>query len=134
MAIYLSAGTATIAALMIVDQADKDEQLLTATVPKDSRFLRAEVDAFVDPGAGFDMDQDFSQIGRRCERAVVTAYRDLRTHGTGDLSAFQACTTLYRIHHPEASLSEARSLVAEWIDHHVVQCEAGQTNGCDCDN
>jgi streptomycin 6-kinase len=61
----------------------------------------------------------FSQIARRCEAAVITAYSELREHGTDDMSAFVACTTLYRIHHPEASLSEARLLVAEWVDHHL---------------
>ncbi len=71
-------------------------------------------------------------IGRRCERAVVTAYRDLRQLGSDDLSAFQACTTLYRIHHPEASLNEARRLVAEWIDHHVVRLSDAPTPGCAC--
>ena len=66
------------------------------------------------------MRQD-TNIARRCERAVVTAYRELRQVGSDDLSAFQACTALYRIHHPEASLNEARRLVAEWIDHHLVR-------------
>lgn len=79
------------------------------------------------------MGRDTSSIGRRCERAVVTAYRDLRSLGNGDMHAFQACTTLYRIHHPEASLNEARRLVAEWIDHHVVRQAGGPTKGCDCD-
>jgi hypothetical protein len=79
------------------------------------------------------MGRESSHIARRCERAVVTAYRDLRAHGQADLSSFQACTTLYRIHHPEASLNEARRLVAEWIDHHVVRSERGPTPGCDCD-
>jgi hypothetical protein len=60
-----------------------------------------------------------SQIARRCERAVVTAYSELRQRGTDDMAAFFACTTLYRIHHPEASLSEAHRLVAEWVDHHL---------------
>ena len=60
-----------------------------------------------------------SQIARHCERAVVTAYSELREYGTDDMSAFVACTTLYRIHHPEASLSEARRLVAEWVDQHL---------------
>jgi hypothetical protein len=78
------------------------------------------------------MGREFSHIARRCERAVVTAYRDLRGLGTDDMSAFGACTTLYRIHHPEASISEARMLVAEWIDHHVVQGSRAPTNGCDC--
>jgi hypothetical protein len=60
-------------------------------------------------------------ITRRCEQAVVTAYSELRQRGTDDMSAFVACTTLYRIHHPEASLGEARRLVAEWVDHHLVR-------------
>jgi hypothetical protein len=49
------------------------------------------------------------------------------------LSAFQACTALYRIHHPEASINEARRLVAEWIDHHLVRKASGPTEGCPCD-
>ena len=72
-------------------------------------------------------------IARRCEQAVVTAYRDLRGHGVADLHAFRSCATLYRIHHPEASLDEARRLVAEWIDHHVVRGDHGPTPGCECD-
>ncbi len=72
-------------------------------------------------------------FGRRCERAVVTAYRELRQVGSDDLAAFQACTALYRIHHPEASLNEARRLVAEWIDHHLVRRQAEPSPGCGCD-
>jgi hypothetical protein len=82
---------------------------------------------------GKALGREGSTISRRCERAVVTAYRELRACGSADLAAFQACTTLYRIHHPEATLSEARRLVAEWIDHHVVRQDAGPTPGCDCD-
>lgn len=78
------------------------------------------------------MGRDGLQITRRCERAVINAYRDLRHIGTDDMAAFQACTTLYRIHHPEASVNEARRLVAEWIDHHIVQHKDGPTPGCDC--
>ena len=63
----------------------------------------------------------------------MTAYRELRVRGNADLDCFSACTTLYRIHHPEASLNEARRLVAEWIDHHVVKAKSGPTPGCDCD-
>ncbi len=74
-----------------------------------------------------------SQIARRCERAVVTAYSELRQIGSDDMSAFQACTALYRIHHPEASINEARRLVAEWIDHHLVRMAPGPTDGCPCD-
>ena len=79
------------------------------------------------------MGRDSSHIARRCERAVVTAYRELRESGSADLPAFTACTTLYRIHHPEASVHEARRLVAEWIDHHVVRAERSPTAGCECD-
>jgi streptomycin 6-kinase len=79
------------------------------------------------------MGHEVSRIARRCERAVVTAYRDLRQVGSDDMAAVQACTTLYRIHHPEASLNEARRLVAEWIEHHVVQGARGPTPGCPCD-
>lgn len=78
------------------------------------------------------MGRDFSHIARRCERAVVTAYRELRDVGQSDLQAFQACTTLYRVHHPEASVTEARRLVAEWVDHHVSRGNGTPTPGCDC--
>jgi hypothetical protein len=78
------------------------------------------------------MGRDFSHITRRCERAVVTAYRELRDSGSSDLGAFAACTTLYRIHHPEASVEEARRLVAEWVDHHVIRGEQVETIGCGC--
>ena len=79
------------------------------------------------------MGHDYSYIARNCERAVVTAYRELRDIGSTDFSAFAACTSLYRIHHPEATVTEARRLVAEWIDHHVVRVDPGPTPGCDCD-
>jgi len=76
---------------------------------------------------------EFSRIARKCERAVVTAYQELRDVGQPDIQAFSACTTLYRIHHPESSMAEARRLVSEWIDHHVVRQDTGATNGCECD-
>jgi streptomycin 6-kinase len=79
------------------------------------------------------MARAYSPIARNCERAVVTAYRELRACGNDDVATFRACTTLYRIHHPEASLNEARRLVAEWVDHHVVRDARGPTPGCDCD-
>ena len=79
------------------------------------------------------MGRDVSHITRRCERAVVTAYRELRDTGTDDFSAFRACASLYRIHHPEASPNEARRLVSEWIDHHVVRGETSPAPGCACD-
>ncbi len=74
-----------------------------------------------------------SSIVRRCERAVVTAYIELREGGSHDMEAFRACTTLYRIHHPESSVSEAHALVSEWIDHHITRADNGKTPGCECD-
>ena len=79
------------------------------------------------------MGVDLNHITRRCERAVVTAYRELRATGEQDLPAFNACISLYRIHHPESSSNEAQRLVAEWIDHHVIEARTGPTPGCDCD-
>ena len=78
------------------------------------------------------MERETNRSGRSCENAVVAAYRDLRGLGTADLEAFHACTTLYRIHHPEASLDEARRLVAEWIDLHVVGDGNGAVADCGC--
>ena len=80
------------------------------------------------------MVREVSTIARRCERAVETAYRELRLHGNADPDAFRACTTLYRIHHPEASINEARRLVSEWIDHHVVRGDTGPAPGCECED
>ncbi len=95
-------------------------------------MLRIFCKSFATEGVRPDMAQQ-NPIGRRCERAVVTAYSELRQIGSDDMSAFQACTALYRIHHPEASLNEARRLVAEWIDHHLVRQDPGATDGCFCD-
>lgn len=78
------------------------------------------------------MAAEANRIARKCERAVITAYKELREVGTADVTAFNACATLYRIHHPEASVNEARRLVSEWIDHHVVRMDSGPTKGCDC--
>lgn len=78
------------------------------------------------------MDIKLDHISRNCERAVITAYSELTHHGEADRQAFDACTTLYRIYHPEASVSEARRLVSEWIDHHIVRRDEGATRGCDC--
>ncbi|MCW8084567.1 hypothetical protein [Sabulicella glaciei] len=78
------------------------------------------------------MGRDYSHIARRCERAVVTAYRELRDLGQPDMVAFQACTTLYRVHHPESSVTEARRLVAEWVDHHIVRGSFDPAPGCEC--
>jgi hypothetical protein len=132
MAIYLSAGASTIAALIGPGRIDT-VQPPPASSLRDSFSPRAAIMSPPEPVSILLAEPDLSRITRRCERAVVTAYRDLRAHGADDLPAFRACTTLYRIHHPEASVTEARRLVAEWIDHHLVHREAGPTPGCDCD-
>lgn len=78
------------------------------------------------------MGLDTRHIGRKCERAVITAYQELKENGHDDMEAFTACTSLYRIYHPEASLPEARLLVSEWIDHHLVKKSREKTRGCAC--
>ena len=114
MEIYRSAGAATLAALMAPEQG----------APAVARFAAPELAPL--------LPADFSHIGARCERAVVTAYRDLRVQGTSRATAFEACTHLYRIHHPDAAPGEARRLVVGWIDHHLVRGEAGEAPGCGC--
>ncbi|MCT6879160.1 MAG: hypothetical protein ACRCVY_00995 [Commensalibacter sp.] len=73
-----------------------------------------------------------NSIYRKCERSVITAYKELREAGIGEVQAFKSCTTLYRIHHPESSINEARRLVSEWIDHHVHHHTKGSPPDCRC--
>jgi len=95
MAIYLSAGPSTIAALMVVDR-------MTAN---------ASPETHTDLGTLCDCEA----ADRRCEQAVLTAYQDLRLHGTPQPSALEACATLYRTHHPDASPTDARTLITAWL-------------------
>lgn len=104
MNIYLSAGASTIAALMAVDR------------PGDDRLEQA---------SGVDVAGDGRQM-LRCERAVVTAYRDLLRHGTAEAAALRACAVLYRSHHPEASTVGAVDLVAAWLARHGLREAAGR--------
>jgi hypothetical protein len=130
---YRSPGVATIAALLAPDRGEPDR---APPAPSEPDFNQTEIST-TRKARQFDtvavMSADFSRIGRRCERAVVTAYRELRAYGADDPAAFRACATLYRIHHPEASLDEAHQLVADWIDHHIVRAAGTPTPGCDCD-
>lgn len=71
-------------------------------------------------------------IKRKCERSVVTAYQELKAAGIDEVQIFQSCTNLYRIYHPESSVTEARLLVSEWIDYHINQNKQGNTRGCYC--
>jgi hypothetical protein len=51
----------------------------------------------------------------RCRGAVIRAYDNLRTAGMDDRNAFLAAARLYRTHHPDADMKNARCLVAGWI-------------------
>ena len=52
----------------------------------------------------------------RCQAAVTRAYHNLRGRGVRDLDAFDTATVIFRFHHPEATVIQARSVVAEWLD------------------
>lgn len=97
-------------------------------------LVRTEMDAgawftAAIPLAGeFAMHLDNSRIAG-CKRAVVTAYRELRELGASDLYSFDACTTLYRIHHPRASTDDAHRLIAEWVDRQQIEVIGARTGG-----
>jgi hypothetical protein len=130
MNIYLSVGASTIAGLMVVSRTERHASRPAAPVATDNQRVAAAV-AGHSATETLHLGTDLSRIGRRCERAVVTAFRDLVAHGAGDLPALQACTTIYRIHHPEASVCEARRLVAGWIAHHIAQAGPDPVPKCD---
>ncbi|CAI3922696.1 unnamed protein product [Commensalibacter communis] len=73
-----------------------------------------------------------NNIQRRCERSVITAYQELKSAGVDEVQVFKSCTNLYRIYHPESSITEARLLVSEWIDHYFYNVSDGGTRGCNC--
>ncbi len=52
----------------------------------------------------------------RCQTAVTRAYHSLRGRGVRDLDAFETATVIFRFHHPESTVVQARSMVAEWLD------------------
>ncbi|CAK7192122.1 hypothetical protein COMNV_00307 [Commensalibacter sp. Nvir] len=79
------------------------------------------------------MAAQLKHIPRRCERSVVTAYQELKLVGIDELQIFESCINLYRIYHPESSLTEARLLVSEWIDYHIYDKHRNAPKGCDCD-
>ena len=51
-----------------------------------------------------------------CFNAVTTAYGQLKARRVPEHAAFKSATTVYRFHHPEVSLSDARATVAAWLD------------------
>ena len=56
-----------------------------------------------------------ANIQCQCQIAVKNAYRQLRNDGVADLSAFNTATTIFRYHHPEKTLRQARITVSEWL-------------------
>ena len=53
--------------------------------------------------------------GCRCYRAVTNAYEQLKTRGVTELSAFDTATVIYRFHHPEKTVQQARSQISDWL-------------------
>ncbi|MDJ0950775.1 MAG: hypothetical protein QNJ94_17830 [Alphaproteobacteria bacterium] len=51
-----------------------------------------------------------------CRAAVERVYLEMRERGRGDVPAFETAVRVYRIHHPEQTTAEARSVVADWLD------------------
>lgn len=78
------------------------------------------------------MTVQLNNIHRQCEKSVITAYQELRSVGVDEIQVFQSCIQLYLIYHPESSLTEARLLVSEWIDHYIYENHIGETHGCNC--
>jgi hypothetical protein len=54
--------------------------------------------------------------GCRCQMAVTNAYRQLRERGVSDFNAFDTAAVIYRYHHPDTTVTQARSQIAEWLD------------------
>ena len=51
-----------------------------------------------------------------CQTAVTNAYRQLVAGGVPDLAAFKTATAVFRSHHPESSVPEARAQISDWLD------------------
>ena len=52
----------------------------------------------------------------QCKKIVQRAFSELRRRGVAEAPAFDSATTLYRLHHPEVPLREARFTIAEWLE------------------
>ena len=52
----------------------------------------------------------------RCHLAVTNAYRQLRGRGITDVAAFDTATIIFRFHHPEKTVMQARATVSDWLD------------------
>ena len=51
----------------------------------------------------------------RCRNAVMTCYRSMLESGAADSEAANAAFRVYRFHHPEDPLLDARLTVERWI-------------------
>lgn len=52
----------------------------------------------------------------QCRKIVQRAFDELRRRGVAEIPAFDSATTLFRLHHPEVPLREARFKIAEWLE------------------
>ena len=52
----------------------------------------------------------------QCKKIVQRAFNELRQRGVAEIPAFDSATRLYRLHHPEVPLREARFRIAEWLE------------------
>ena len=50
-----------------------------------------------------------------CEEVVKRVFRELQESGVVEESAFESATTVYRLHHPEIPVQEARFRISEWL-------------------
>lgn len=53
--------------------------------------------------------------GCGCRIAVTRVYRELKQRNIPDVAAFDTATAIFRLHHPEVPLFEARYAIAEWL-------------------
>ena len=50
-----------------------------------------------------------------CHEAVLRAYGELKDRNVPNTAAFDSAVTVFRYHHPEIPVIEARYTVADWL-------------------
>jgi hypothetical protein len=58
-----------------------------------------------------------------CRVAAVNTYIELRGRGVSDANAFDTAMRVLWFHNPDASMSETRLQLAEWLDANGVSAE-----------
>lgn len=51
-----------------------------------------------------------------CRIIVTRVYRELKHRQIPEIAAFNTATIIFRTHHPEIGINDARFTVAEWFD------------------